>query len=222
MYNKTIFIMVGIILAINIFYINQISNIQSKKSSNTKIKVSKNNKVLDLDLENYIIGVVAGEMPASFNMEALKAQAVASRSYALKQNNKNKILKADTSSQVYISTDEMKEKWKDDFNYYYKRVKNAVIETKGEVLTKENEIITAYYFAMSNGHTQDGKYVFEEKSYLKEVESVYENESLNNFKVNFTLSIQEFKRKLDITCENVVLNYIHYNNSNYVIAPYCI
>ena len=61
-----------------------------KKDKEITVKVLINNEVKTLNLEDYIIGVVSGEMPASFEIEALKAQSVASRTYALfKKNNSN-------------------------------------------------------------------------------------------------------------------------------------
>ena len=55
-----------------------------------KVKRNKTNEIVEVPLEEYVIGVVAGEMPASFNIEALKAQAVASRTYALKKSESSK------------------------------------------------------------------------------------------------------------------------------------
>jgi len=70
------------IFVVSIIYkisINEVVELKVPK----KIKIIKDNKEQDIELEEYIIGVVAGEMPASFEMEALKAQAVASRTYAI-------------------------------------------------------------------------------------------------------------------------------------------
>ena len=77
------------------------------------IKNNETKEEKNLELEEYIIGVVAGEMPASFNIEALKSQAVASRTYVLKksENTKNDYDVLDNSTnQVYIDYDQMKEK----------------------------------------------------------------------------------------------------------------
>ena len=90
-----------------------------------KVKRNKTNEVITIPLEEYVIGVVAGEMPASFNIEALKAQAVASRTYVLKrQNSNNNYDVVDSfSNQVYIDYNQMKEKWKnklDNDKYFSK------------------------------------------------------------------------------------------------------
>jgi len=187
-----------------------------KNNKTTQVNIITNNKTEKIDLENYIIGVVAGEMPASFNIEALKAQAVASRSYAMYKYKNNKTLNTNTSDQVYITKKDMKTKWNKEFDHYYNKIKKAVKETKDEVLTYNNEIILAYYFSMSNGNTQESKYVFEEKDYLKKVESIYDNDDLKNYKTNFTFSISDFKHILGLTCENITVNNIIYNESKYV------
>ncbi len=190
-----------------------------KKEKEITVKVLVNNEVKTLNLEDYIIGVVAGEMPASFEMEALKAQSVASRTFALfKKNNSNGNydLTDDTSSQVYLTKEEMKEKWNNDYNKYYEKIKKAVMSTKNEVMTKDNEIIKAYYFAMSNGNTQDASYVFKEEDYLKKVDSIYDNESINNYKVVTKYTKEDFKSKLNIECEQIIIKDIIKNESNYI------
>ena len=190
-----------------------------KKDKEITVKVLINNEVKTLNLEDYIIGVVAGEMPASFEIEALKAQSVASRTYALfKKNNSNSNydLTDDTNSQVYIDNEAMKEKWKEDYDLYYDKIKKAVLSTKGEVLTKDNQIIKAYYFSMSNGNTQDAKEVFKEEDYLKSVDSIYDNEQINNYKVTTNISKEEFKTKLGINCDPIIIKDIIKNESNYI------
>ena len=114
------------------------TNFNLEENKPIMVKVLKNDEVLSLNLEDYIIGVVSGEMPASFEMEALKAQAVASRSYALyKKNNSDNTydLTSDINNQVYLTKEEMKDKWQDDYDYYYNKVKDAVDSTKNEVIT---------------------------------------------------------------------------------------
>ena len=73
------------------------------EESNIKIKINKNNEIKELNLEDYIVGVVAGEMPASFDIEALKAQAIASRTYALyKIENTNSALDDDFDASATV------------------------------------------------------------------------------------------------------------------------
>lgn len=172
-----------------------------------------------IDLEEYIIGVVAGEMPASFKMEALKAQAVASRTFAVNkmQNIKGYVLSTTINDQVYLNNEQMKNKWGKDFEYYYNRVKEAVEATKGEVITSDGDIISAYYFAISNGYTDDASVVFKEnKSYLVSVDSKWDKSYASISSVR-TMTKSSFCQKLSLTtCDNIVVSNIVRSDSNYV------
>lgn len=185
------------------------------------VRVLVNGETKVLELEDYIVGVVAGEMPASFNMEALKAQAVASRTYALykKKTNENKEydLTDNTNTQVYLSVESMKNKWGTDFQKYYDKVKQAVSDTKDEVITYSGEIIEAFYFAMSSGYTQEAGQVFNEnRDYLKGVESKYDNADLKNYEVATEIDKQTFRNKLSLACENITVDDVKKTSENYV------
>jgi len=187
---------------------------------NITIKNSKTNSIDNLKLEEYIIGVVAAEMPASFNEEALKAQAIASRTYATykMQNTKKEYdVVTDVTDQSYITIDEMKEKWDSDFEKYYKKIKNAVNETKGKVMYYDNNIIEAYYFAMSNGYTEDVSLVFsEDRDYLQSVKSTHDNSTLKNFEVTTIYTKEEICKKLKLICNELVFTNIKRSNTNRV------
>ena len=158
-------------------------NIQIKFKKNEKtnyIKVKRENGTVDkIEFENYIIGVVSAEMSATFELEALKAQAVASRSYVLKKIEQNKNEDYDildtVANQVYIDEKQMKEKWKDKYDEYYQKIKKAVEETKGEYLTYNGEVIQAFFFSTSSGKTENVEDVFQEQlPYLRSVESSWD------------------------------------------------
>lgn len=189
-------------------------------SESINVKDTKNNSVETKELEEYIIGVVAAEMPASFDMEALKAQAVASRTYAMYKKSTSSSdydIVTDVSNQGYIDTSEMKDKWQGDFDKYYNKIKEAVNSTKGEIMMYNDEIVEAYYFAMSNGYTEDVSLVFSESlDYLQSVESSYDNNTLKNFEVTTTLSKTEICNKLNISCNKFVINNIERSNTNRV------
>ena len=177
---------------------------------------SKTSQKENLNLEDYIVGVVAAEMPASFSMEALKAQAVAARSYAMYKINTSKKdydLVTDVTNQAYIDKDKMQEKWQDNFNTYYEKIKTAVAETKNQVLTYDDEVICAFYFAMSNGYTEDSALVFgEAKDYIASVDSSWDK-NLKNYEVTTTISKNDFCEKLNINCNNIVISDIKYSNT---------
>ena len=190
---------------------------ESKNQEKIKVKDTTTGLIETKDLENYVIGVVAAEMPASFSIEALKAQAIASRSYAyykMKKSNGNYDIISDISNQAYITEEEMKEKWQENYEIYYKKIKEAVDTTKNEIMTYNDEVIEAFYFAMSNGYTEDVLSVFnEDLPYLKSVESKWDNETLNNYIVNTQLSTEEFIQKLGINSKDVVINNQIYDDT---------
>ena len=177
----------------------KITTVIKNKKSETKIKVNKNNEVLELDLEDYIVGVVAGEMPASFEVEALKAQAVASRTYAMYNKTiSDRAMEATTDDQVYLTEEEMKEKWGNDYNTYYNKIKKAVNDTIDVVMKQNGEYFKSFYFAMSNGYTEDSALVFGESN-LESVSSPWDNETLNKFIVDTTFTTEELKQLLSIS-----------------------
>jgi stage II sporulation protein D len=179
--------------------------------STKEIKIKdKNNEIQTLDIEDYLVGVLAAEMPASFEEEALKAQAVAARSYAIykinhSENTTYDIL-TDVTNQSYISKEEMQEKWQNDYEKYLGKITNAVNKTKNEVMYYDNEVIEAFYFSMSNGKTEEAATVFsEDLPYLKSVDSSWENEELKNFLVTTEFSKKEFLEKINQENSNEII-----------------
>ncbi len=186
---------------------------------NILVKDSETGEIVKINLEEYVIGVVAAEMPASFNIEALKAQAVASRSYALYKMNTssgNYDVVTSVTNQSYITIEEMKTKWGKDYTKYYNKIKEAVNATKNMILKYKGEVIEAYYFAMSNGYTEDVSLVFsEERDYLKSVKSSYDT-TLNNYEVTKNISKKEFCTSLGINCDYIVIENIERSATNRV------
>ena len=135
-------------------YFNNEKNTEVKNEEiKLAIKDTSTGNITNIDLEEYVIGVIAGEMPASFEMEALKAQAIASRTYAIYKMKSSKgtyDLVTDKSNQVYITKDVMQENWQSNYEYYYNKIKKAVDETKGLVMTYDKDVILSMYFAKSN------------------------------------------------------------------------
>lgn len=178
---------------------------------------NNNNEKETIEFNEYLIGVLACEMPASFELEALKAQAIASRTYAYYLINHNKNITNDTRTQCMLNKSQMKENWQNDFDLYYNKLLTAVMQTNNLVLKYDNEIIPAYYFSMSNGYTEDSKYVFNEtKDFLKQVDSHYE-ENNKNFIKETTFSKENFCSLLQIDCNDININNINRSSSNRVI-----
>lgn len=113
-------------------------------------------KTLELPLEEYLIGVVAAEMPAEFEEEALKAQAVAARTYAVKLISKSQVkdvgydIDTTVKTQAWLSDKQLREKW-GLLSYWrmWAKVKKAVNTTKGKVLVYNGEYIDAFYHSSS-------------------------------------------------------------------------
>ncbi len=219
MKNKILFLVVVVLsfVAIGSFkkettFFNNEEKEKKKEEVKLAIKDSETGEINNIDLEEYVIGVIAGEMPASFNMEALKAQAIAARTYAVyKMNNAsaNYDLVTDITNQVYITKEQMKENWQDNYEYYYKKIKNAVDSTKDLIMTYNGNVICSFYFSSSNGSTEEAKTVFgENKEYLKSVSSP---EQSNITKV--TLTKQEFCSKLSLSCNEITINSIEKTQS---------
>ena len=150
-------------------------------SSNSVVRVyrEKLDRIDRVPIEEYVVGVVAGEIPVSFNIEALKAQAVASRSYVMYQIKRNKNKDFDVydtvRSQVYLDASLLKDKWGDDYVNNVNRIKEAVIDTAGEYLVYDGEVVEAMFFSTSSGVTENSEDVFSSSvPYLRSVSSTWD------------------------------------------------
>ena len=170
----------------------------------------KRDEIITIELEDYLRGVLAAEMPALYHQEALKAQAVAARTYALKQIPKfggqgsRKYTGADLSTdfadcQAYLSESEMKERWGFlAFFYYWSRINRAVEDTRGQVLLYNNQLIDAVYHANSGGLTENAVYVWgKEVPYLQSVESPYDKEKETSYQSVFSIKRDELEKAFD-------------------------
>lgn len=152
----------------------------------TTIKVydHRADKLVDMDLEEYIVGVVSAEMPAYYDFEALKAQAVASRTYTLYSmahggchtNPDADVCTNSKCCQAFSSHERMQNTWKNDYANNYNRVAQAVMGTAGEVLVYDGKLCDALYHACSGGQTEDSEHVYANAlPYLRGVTSPYED-----------------------------------------------
>ena len=172
-----------------------------------------NGSTIKIELEEYLIGVVAAEMPASFNIEALKAQSIAARTYALKAKEKGITLTDTVSTQVYKDNNELKKMWGNSYQTYYNKVKKAVNDTKGLVMYYNNSLINAFYHSTSNGFTEDATAVFGSYPYLKSVESSVDKK-VSSYLRTITLSYEKISNKLGIPVTSLSNIIIERNNSN--------
>jgi len=168
-----------------------------------RVKQEEKNAIIQVPFEEYITGVLSGEMPANFELEALKAQAVAARSYVMKKmekNYKNDYDVVDTvMNQVYLDEDALKNKWKEKYEEYINKMKTAVVETKGEYMTYEDAVIEALFFSTSVGLTENSEEVFSSKlPYLRSVDSSWDKEVSPVYEEASDISLSDFYTKLNI------------------------
>ncbi|ADY57530.1 stage II sporulation protein D [Syntrophobotulus glycolicus DSM 8271] len=148
-----IFLLAGTLCVLISFFIAAILN-QIEKNQNDTVRVlMPDGKMKKMELEDYLVGVLAAEMPAEFEPEALKAQAVAARTYVLKRKEDSKDLAdydVDTTekTQAWCSNREMSDKW-GFFKYwqYKEKLSRAVQATKGKVITYRGKKIEALFFS---------------------------------------------------------------------------
>lgn len=188
------------------------SGITFPKDGKVKLYRKEENKVEELDLEEYVMGVVASEVPANFNEEALKAQAVAARTFYMnkrinpdKESEKHGGEISDTTScQVYMSKEERLAKWSaKEGESNWSKIEKAVLDTKGQVLTYDGAILEyPQFFAISSGKTEDAKDVFSmDVPYLKSEESKGE-ESAPKFKSSISMPVNDFINNINEKYKN--------------------
>lgn len=122
----------------------------SISNNQVRVKREKTGKIENIPFEEYVKGVLSGEMPSSFSEEALKAQAVAARSYVLQKIENSKTRDYDVvdtiSDQVYLDDETLKKRWGKNYSKNMKKITKAINETKGEYLTYNDKIIKAFSF----------------------------------------------------------------------------
>ena len=192
---KIIFITVIIIfipfLIVNFYKIDEKEEIKIKYMSNTIIRVKRmsTGNIDSIPFEEYIVGVLAGEMPIYFDKEAFKAQAVAARSYAFKRMEYNKDNDYDVvdsiMNQVYLDDNYLKDAWGDDYINNINKLREVVNETSMEYLEYDGEVIDALFFSTSNGYTETASLVFDvDLPYLKSVKSSWDEKTSSAFRNN--------------------------------------
>ncbi len=156
-----------------------------------------------MDLETYVLGVLAGEMPASYELEALKAQAVAARTYAYgkmcgkKCNRHGADVCTDSGHcQAYCDAAARAQKWGDQAAQNEQKLTQAVAETAGLVILYDGEPIDALFHSTSGGQTEDVENVYSQAlPYLRSVESAGE-ESAPRYARTMQFTKKAFVQKL--------------------------
>ena len=166
-------------------------------------------EVETLPLEDYLVGVVAAEMPAEFELEALKAQAIAARTFIVRRlqlGDRSGVPEEEAdvtdavSHQAYHSRTILEKDWslpeyKDKLN----RIKQAVLETRGIIMTYNGQPINASFFSTSNGYTENSEEVWSNQvAYLRSVPSPWDVKLAPEYKQTVSYSREEFLSMLGI------------------------
>ena len=152
---------------------------QATKENVISVFRSTQNKTIEMDFFEYVCGSVAAEMPLSYHEEALKAQAIACYTNALRLKNsgiysENAHISDDSSvHQGYLNEAQRKEKWGENFEKYEAKLKALVKQVEGKALYYNNELCVAAFFALCSGTTENAENVWGEKvDYLVSVKSI--------------------------------------------------
>ena len=176
-----------------------------KAEVNPAITVWLDGTVTEMKLEDYLIGVVAAEMPASFEPEALKAQAVAARTYTLYKRDHGgcsahvgaDICTDSNHCQAYVTDEEMAKNWGGKKAGYLAKITGAVTATAGEAIYYEGEEIQVFYFASAGGRTEDSENVYSKAlPYLRSVSSEGEENS-SHYYGEVSVSVSDFEKKME-------------------------
>lgn len=186
------------------------------------VYIKEENKVEKMELNQYLKEVVSAEMPAEFHPEALKAQAVAARTYLIsrmrayeKGEKPAEHMGADictdsTHCKAWISEEKRKELWdKDKRGEYWEKISDAVDSTGSLIITYNNEPISAVFHSTSSGYTENSEDVWQSAvPYLRSVKSEGDEKS-PKFRSEKEISLDEFKKIAEEKIEGVCWdNYI--------------
>lgn len=186
------------------------------KYSTIRLLHMETNTVEELNLDDYILGVVSAEMPATFEQEALNAQAIVARTYTIyvAEHNNGKHDNADicddfTCCQAWIAKDDRLARWDEDKREEnWKKIEQAVYSTVGKVITYNGEVIDAFFHSNSGGKTEEVSNVWGGTNlpYLQSVETAGED-AYSQYASEVTLSKAEFDEKIKNSHSDFLIDY---------------
>jgi len=171
----------------------------------------KTDAVSMVNLEEHLVGVLAAEMPAAYEPEALKAQAVAARSYILSkmdapnaQHPAAVICTDPNHCKGWVSKEDALAKWKtEEQKTNWKKLESAVKATRGEYMMYEEEVVEAFFFATSGGKTENSEDVWSTSlPYLRSVESPEDKEG-TNYRSTAVFTFDEFYSRISPYMGNI-------------------
>lgn len=207
-----ILLILMMMVMICILYFNQ-DNVKEVEESSIKVEVQRQNGLEVLDMNTYLIGVVASEMSPTYELEALKAQSVAARTFVTSRHYK---VDDTTNTQVYRDINQLKKAWGTSFNDYYEKIKEAVLASEDEILTYNGEVISALFYAQSCGKSANAKdYYGSYIPYLVSVDSSSDTLEEDNVQ-KLSFDVETFMEKLGIDDVPYRVDVPLYYESGYV------
>jgi stage II sporulation protein D len=176
-----------------------------------RVYIAEEKRIEKMPIELYVRGVIAGEMPIDFELEALKAQAIAARTYiyrrlrsADRSDLSSEMQGADVvntvQNQVYIPLGTLLDRWSGEIKEEnLKKLNEAVEQTKGQIITYEGEPIQAAFFSTSNGYTENASdYWAVDLPYLRSVASPWDKAISPRYKETVSMELSAFSSKLGV------------------------
>lgn len=184
----------------------------------TMVAVQEEDSVVRISLQDYLMGVIAADIPITYESETLKVQAVIIRTSVEKalQENTDQIFDA---SDGYLSLSEMEEYWGyDGFLENYEKLETAVKETEDEVMKYEGDYIEAAFHSISNGATRSGKEALqsEDYPYLTSV-SCEDDKRAEDYLQSVTYSYEEFASLCGATDLTALPQIIQTDSASYAL-----
>lgn len=154
-------------------------NVSYNKDDETlRVMMTQSDSIYEMSMKEYVIGVVAAEMPAEYEIEALKAQAVVAYTYALYKSDLRKtedydVTDSSKTDQAFLSEATAKERFGDNYEKYIEKITLAVNEVLGQTITYDGKVILACCHSISGGKTESAEAIWGGSyPYLMPVESV--------------------------------------------------
>ena len=207
-------------------------NYDYKEYTTIKLLHKNDNSVQELPLDEYLLGVVSGEMPATFEQEALNAQAIVARTYTIymikngRKHEEADICDSASCCQAWITKEDRLARWDENVREEnWKKIEKAVYSTKGKIITYNGEVIDAFFHSNSGGMTETpaGVWGGTNYPYLQSVATAGED-AYDQYSSEVVLTKEDFKKKIleshsdfsiDFSQENCI-QITEYTDSNRV------
>lgn len=169
-----------------------------------KVCVAYEDSQENITLTQYLVGVLAAQIPVDYHLETLKAQAVLARTYYELHDMEKKVIEVGDGTQQFLTEEQMKNLWGDKFEQNYRKLEQAVIDTYGKCFYYNGKLAEPYFHAVSCGNTRDGRKVLysEEYVYLQQASCEMDLQA-DNYVTIKTFTREELQEIMEpFQCEN--------------------